>query len=99
MVNQSFFVDFDVYNKKAIVSGWGRINASDPTGGASKLQKLSVDIIPNEDCRELVRREYEEVMKKNLTFEEVGKSSQLGISETQLCGLSRNTTSVCHVRI
>lgn len=87
-----------MYSKNAIVSGWGRLNASDPAAVADKLQKLNIKIIPNEDCKVLVKREYEEVVKRNLSYEDVAKSSSMGVSETQLCGLSKISTSVCYVR-
>ncbi|ODN00979.1 Serine proteinase stubble [Orchesella cincta] len=87
--------DTEVYNKNAIVSGWGRLNGTDPAASASRLQKLDVKIIMNEQCKELVKKEYEEVLKRNLSFDEVAKASVMGISETQLCGLSKPGTSVC----
>lgn len=89
---------YDIYSKTAVVTGWGRTNASDPSAGATRLQKLSVKILPNSQCRHMVKREYEEVLKKNFTYEEVAKTSKMGISETQICGLSKNSTSVCHVQ-
>ncbi|CAL8078739.1 unnamed protein product [Orchesella dallaii] len=87
----------EVYNKSAIVSGWGRLNGTDPAATASRLQKLDVKIIMNSECKELVKKEYEDLLKRNLSFEEVAKASVMGISETQLCGLSKPSTSVCFV--
>ncbi len=74
-----------------------RSTGINPAAVADKLQKLNVKIIPNEDCKILVKREYEEVVKRNLSYEDVARSSSMGVSETQICGLSKNNTSVCYV--
>lgn len=89
--------NFSTAGKSGWVSGWGRLNGSDPKATASTLQKLQVSILEDEECRTIVLQEVQKILKRNVTSTEMDSMAQLGRSTTQLCAQPKLHSAVCFV--
>lgn len=89
--------NYSTDGKLGWVSGWGRLNGSDPKATASTLQKLQVSIIDDEKCRALVQQEVQKILKRNVTVTEMEIMATLGRSKTQLCAQPKLNSAVCFV--
>jgi secreted trypsin-like serine protease len=77
------------------VSGWGRLNGSDPKAKATILQKTKVSILSDEECQALINKEVFEILKRNVTSTEINAIARLGSTHTQLCGKTKLGSAVC----
>lgn len=81
------------------VSGWGRLNGSDPKAKATTLQKLKVSILSDEKCQVLVKAELQEILHRNVSTAEVAHMARLGRSQSQMCAMAKLSSAVCFVSI
>ena len=92
-------IGFRTDGMTSLVSGWGRLNATYSPSGANKLQKLTLRIIPNQECKEMHLKEIARAGKVNVS--EVSKtlpsSRLMGNDNTHVCALADTNSTVCFV--
>lgn len=88
---------FSEAGKEGWVSGWGRLNGSDPSAKASVLQKLKLSIMNSTECRTLAKDEVEQILKRKISNEEMVNFAHLGLSPTQLCAKPELNSALCFV--
>ncbi|CAG7722413.1 unnamed protein product [Allacma fusca] len=88
-------IDTPMSQTEALVSGWGRLNATySPANG--RLQKLQMRIIPNKECKQMHQKEVAKASKMNSTdIANLPGSRFMGNDNTHICAIADTNSTVC----